>query len=137
MKYTTTTIVTILVSILAILCLLYYIYVQPQSMIPEMFNNTCNNQNNISIQNNNSYVSNNKYCAGCHAQLPPHKEKTCCTPDGTCRCASNNNNDTTCKCCDKDNIKPLSRLEREDLHLYGYLVSLLSSLGVNQQLDNV
>lgn len=74
----------------------------------------------------NFYNDTARYCTGCHAQLPPNLEKSC----------DNNQCDTQaeeeCECCKQN--KPLDKMEREDLHLYGYLISLLTAMGVNDSL---
>lgn len=64
------------------------------------------------------------YCAGCHAQLPPHLERPCngCTPRPPC---------PNCSCNER---KRLRGVEREDLHLYGYLMALLTAMGVDDKL---
>lgn len=127
----TITLVTILATILAILCLLHYTCQPPHAA--ETFNNSCNNNTDDDID-----YSGPRYCAGCHAHLPPSAEKSCCDASGNCRCATTSNaTSQLCECCKKNTPKPLSRLEREDLHLYGYLVSLLSSIGVKHHLHDI
>lgn len=86
------------------------------------------------IEPNSNQDNQTRYCAGCHAQLPPSAERTCCNDSGQCRCARTEPVENRCNCCTKPNNKPLSKIEREDLKLYTYLVSLLGVLGVKNHL---
>lgn len=79
------------------------------------------------LPNMDTSSSGPKYCAGCHAHLPSNMERNC--PPGRCLPPTSSDSNK-CNCCGK----PLGRLEREDLHLYGYLVSLLHAIGVDDHL---
>lgn len=92
-------------------------------------NMTGNNEDfyNTSTSSTSPSISTStRYCAGCHAHLPPSAERNC-PPN---RCTANNSDVDKCNCCGK----PLSRLEREDIHLYGYLTALLNAMGVEDSL---
>lgn len=79
-----------------------------------------------------SYSSNKRYCAGCHAQLPNNVECICSANKPICDCTDE---ETRNRCTAKEKYT-LNQSEHEDIRLYGYLISLLNAMGVNNYLHN-
>lgn len=82
-----------------------------------------------------SYTSSTRYCAGCHAQLPDNVECICSQNKPICDCTDEETRNR-CDCCTAEEKYTLNQSEHEDIRLYGYLISLLTAMGVNNHLHN-